>query len=229
MTTGVSEKGQSLFSSALALEETWVEVERLAEVLDDRLTKMLSGDGKLFAALKPSKIKADIPKRTLWAYQHNFSAIKRGSGKRSQAAQLNFEFRLCWPPEYKIVRADGTEAKFPLIVVKGTNRSDPFECYDLLTSPTERIGEETQYDVHRHLLWHADKNEKSWGGAFALPLFAVETEDDLMREIVRPAAEMVKVTWSENPVALEERAFAQTKSVLRWKENDQKDVILDDR
>jgi hypothetical protein len=123
------------------------------------------------------------------------------------------------------VNANGGEAKIPLIIVKLTN--DPerdFECYDIFYSPTDRDGYE--YQVHNRLIW--DVGDEHWYGVFAVPLFAIENEDDVKRELVIPVHKIVAVaSVRQSPEEIERSAFAQTKHVFSWRLNENGHVFLD--
>jgi hypothetical protein len=228
MAAHINEKGLSLFASALALEETWDEVDRLIEALDSKLTSLMTAHGEPFGTLKRSDTKAEIPSNTFWAHQYNFTAFKRGPGRKKPAVSLHFEVRLCWPEKFKIFRSDGSELKIPIIIVKATDgilQNEPFACFDLLISPDEIAA--GYYDVHKRLLWYAEKTDKWWAAAFVLPLFSIENEDDLMTELVRPVCELAKVSWQDNPDKME-HVFKSAKSIFCWKENDRKQVVLDE-
>ena len=148
--------------------------------------------------------------------------------KRGQKILLSYEFRLCWPQNYKITRSDASEANIPLIVVKLTDDPDhDYGCFYLLNYPTERTDEEDfEYGIFGRLLSQPDANKERWYRAFAVPLFAIANEADLKRELVDPVCQLVKATWSEDAAELEKRAFANS-SALRWKEGDQKQVLRD--
>jgi hypothetical protein len=158
MTAELVKKGEQLFCAALALEETWVEVDRLVEALDDVLTRTLVVENKLYAKLELDGSEAEIPEQTMWSYQYNFKGYKKGPGRPKPNMFLSYEFRLCWPLGKKIEYANGGEAKIPLIIVKLTSdRVQNFECYDVFCSPTERTDSDGyEYQVHNRLIWAAE-------------------------------------------------------------------------
>jgi hypothetical protein len=189
MTPELVKKSAQLFSATLGLEETWVEVERLVEVLDEMLTKALVDEWELCKKLVRDGVHADIPIQTMWSYQYNFEAKKTASSQ-NRICVVSYEFRLCWPSESRIEYVDGSQAKIPLIIVKANNDRDfDFECYDLFDSPEELTNGNYEYQVCNRLIW--DPGDKLWYAAFAVPLFAIENDADVKRELVGPVREIL--------------------------------------
>jgi hypothetical protein len=77
ITPELFKKGEQLFSAALAMEETWNEVDSLVEILDGMLTNALAGDGNKFSRLTRVGVAADMPDQTRWSYAYNFEGYKK--------------------------------------------------------------------------------------------------------------------------------------------------------
>lgn len=233
MTSDAITKGRSLFDALRAIEETWKEVDRLVKCLDTKLTESLVKQGQ-FTLLELRKKKIEkLSKYIDGTSQHTFRAYKNRAKRHT--VLLSYEFRLAWSLGHEILRSDGSEMKIPLIIAKGT--SDPgqeFECYYLFHSPAERAEEEgPTYSVYDRLLYHLERNYSYW--AFAVPLFAIATEEDLKREIVTPTQEILKALIENTQLLeskmsikkLEEEAFKNTEHVFSWREDEQERLLLD--
>jgi hypothetical protein len=212
-------KSEQLFLAARALQVTWTEIVNLKEALDSALTNELGG-GKTFSTINCEEEEPEED-RDCWSYEFNFEGYKK---KQKRAALLCFEFRLCWPPENHIKRADGSEFKLPLIIVKGS--SDPnqtYGCFDILCRPDERR-EEFDYEVHDRLLW--DSDDKYWCFAFAVPLLSIIDKECIKNELVLPCSTIVKAKADADTAALEKLAFASSNHTLRWIEDANENVVL---
>src|SRR4051794_14276041 len=95
--------GEALFSAAMNLEETCSEIEHLSKTLDLRLTEVFAAQSNTFATIEQTETPAKQPSYNYWAHQYNFDLVRKAPGKKRASASLHFEFRLCWPPEHKIV------------------------------------------------------------------------------------------------------------------------------
>jgi hypothetical protein len=163
-------------------------------------------------------------------HQKERTIILRGFGARGNLGRGKAlgEFRLCWPSVNSIEYVSGGEAKIPLIIVKLTDdRETEFECYDILMSPTERIDDDykdDEYQVHGRLLWGMGDNY--WVGVFAVPLFTIENEEDVKRELVSPVHKIL-TSVKQSPEEIESTAFAQTKEAFRWRLMENGHVTLD--
>jgi hypothetical protein len=223
ITPELLKKSEQLFLAAHALQVTWTEIVNLKEALDSALTNELGG-GKTFSTINCEEEGPEGEDRDCWSYEFNFEAYNRRTQRR--AAVLGFEFRLCWPPENHIKRADGSEFKLPLIVVKGT--SDPnqgFGCFDILYRPDERRDPAVvDYEVHDRLLWTS--TDRYWYFVFAVPLLSIVDKECVKNELVLPCSTIVKAKADADPAALEKLAFASSNHTLRWIEDANKDVVL---
>jgi hypothetical protein len=105
------------------------------------------------------------------------------------------------------------------MIVKGTNsqsREYDFECYDIFESPEELINDNYDYQVCNRLIWNPE--DPLWYGAFAVPLFAIENDSDVKRELVAPVREILmlykkseKEFSKKSAEEIEQTAFAQTR------------------
>ena len=145
-------KGEHLFRAAKALRETWAEVDRLILIIDQNLLDTFKGSE--FTPKRESKDDED-PEESQdirWGYQYNFKLRKKQRGRPGLALYLDYEFRLCWDGENKIIRSDESEACIPVIVVKGSTK-ESIGYLDPFASPTERADSDADYQVVDRLLW----------------------------------------------------------------------------
>jgi hypothetical protein len=223
ITPELLKKSEQLFLAAHALQVTWTEIVNLKEAIDSALTNELGG-GRTFSTINCEGEGPEEADRDCWSYEFKFEGYRR---RQNRKALLAFEFRLCWPPEYHIKRADGSEFKLPLIIVMGT--SDPnqeFSCFDFLRRPDERK-ESVDYEVHDRLLWASSRNY--WYFVFAVPLLSIVDKECVKNELVLPCSTIVNanaIDADADPAALEKLAFASSNNTLSWIEDTNKDVVL---
>jgi hypothetical protein len=220
----VMKRSSNLFNSARALEDTWISIERLVQSIDATLTSSLVGKDRQFSAIKSDESGAEIPTHTLWSQQWGFRLFE---GRRTQrhSVLIQYEFRLCWPAEYHIIYSGGTDAQIPLIIVKGTSAEWEPSCYDILTSAEERTGDDAwTYSIVDRLVWNPDESGVSW--AFVVPLFSIQSDDDLKRELIQPVQVLASAKPKEDPKSVEAAAFANTQFTLRWHEDAERRILL---
>jgi hypothetical protein len=82
------------------------------------------------------------------------------------------------------------------------------------------------------LIWNPE--DPLWYGAFAVPLFAIENDSDVKRELVAPVREILmlykkseKEFSKKSAEEIEQTAFAQTRDVLRWRKTEKGLVVLE--
>jgi hypothetical protein len=97
------------------------------------------------------------------------------------------------------------------------------ECSFPLSSPTEREDEDSPYQVINRLLW-LDDGKTYW--THALPLFAIESEDDIQSELICPVRTLVAAKAGEDAKKLEAEAFSKSKKILRWQLDPKGRVLL---
>jgi hypothetical protein len=229
MEPAANEQGKNLFHAARAIEETWREVDRLIRTVDRMIGDDIIQEGRELLQVKASD--AEFPEDVTWAHQYNFQIFQRRRGPKSPAVSLGIEFRLSWGKDNKIIGLDDHELELSLIIVKAGN--DPKyrgECFDILSSPTERAGDEPNFKYRiceQQLLWDSEGTKYVYW-AFALPLFALKAETDIRANLVQPICRLVRAQPLDDPKTIGREAFSLATAVLRWKD-DRGRIVLDTR
>jgi hypothetical protein len=202
-----AEKGKALFLAAKAVEDCWLEVDRLIELFDRHAEKLL----KTPVSLKKGKVgDSDIPENVTWAYSYNYQFFRRK--KKNPDAWVSIEVRLCWDSENQIKTVAGEDFCQPLILVKGST-IDGWEVWE-----PNLCDKEEDYHAFGKLLWSENKSGICW--IFAVPLFAITSEDDLIREIVKPIGALLSIKDASDPLKLQNAAFVAVRHVLSWKDDE---------
>ena len=219
------EKGTNLFFAAISLTETWKEIDRLAVLIDQKLVEEFK-DSEFVPKRHGKGVRPEGQEDVLWQFQYKFNVHRKRRGRPKLAVHLNYQFRLCWGPDSKVVRSDGSEAQIPIVVITGCSDEslDDLDVVYPFGSPTERE-EPTEYRIVNRFVWRGDVDESYWGWAYAVPLCSIESPVQVATELIVPLKELFKARPDSDPEQLEKAAFADTKHVLRWLDVDGRLVL----
>ncbi|WP_457089898.1 hypothetical protein [Microvirga sp. P5_D2] len=198
------EKGRALFRASRILEDTWKEVESLAELFERHVARFAK-ENRPYVFTKAGEGSPDFPEWGLWHYQYDYEF--RRKNKKKPDLYLALDIRVCWDDAYKITTTSGKSFEEPVIFIKGSSVDE----WDYL-EPNISLDEDEDYMSHGKFLWYKEKADIYW--LYAVPLFSITSEDDLDNEIVRPLTSILKVA-SATPEQLQ-TVFADTRHVLSW-------------